>query len=323
MNRPPGGKVKASSKAKRPLIISKKPQDKEQDLLRFQYFPRARSAFEAVLRLPSFRGKPVLLPAYIGYGKVEGSGVFDPVRRAKKEFFFYRMKGMLEIDLPDAKRLIQKHPGSIVLLIHYFGFKDRAAGDLKTFAKKHGCIIVEDYAHGLFTFFADPVVECDFAFFSLHKMLPVRNRTGGLLLSPGKRPFGKGSTAFYEFNVNAIAEKRRRNYDAALEALLKANPAGLTILRPERENCVPESFPILLESRDIRNALHSRMNAEGFGLISLYHELIAEVDSSFRVEHDISNRITNLPIHQDADPVRVRRMIETLCRVLPRLRGGR
>jgi hypothetical protein len=58
------------------------------------------------------------------------------------------------------------------------------------------------------------------------------------------------------------------------------------------------------------------MNAEGFGLISLYHELIGEIDQSFSAERKVSDRITNLPIHQDADPARVQSMIDRLCAIV-------
>ncbi len=304
------------------VIIPKKASDKERDLLPFRYFPRARDAFEHVLRLPAHRGRTVLLPAYIGYGRVEGSGVFDPVRRAKKPYAFYRMKGLLEIDPASARAGIRENPGAILLLVHYFGFKDAAVAELKEYAARHDGVVVEDFAHGLYTFLARPVVDFDFAFFSLHKMLPVRNRTGGLLLSRRPARGVRGYTGFQEFNLGGIAARRRANYTAALERLRSASPPGLVILRPELGDHVPESFPILLENRTIRDRTHARMNAAGFGLISLYHELIADVDASYRTERDVSDRITNLPIHQDADPPRVQRMVDALVEILAESRKG-
>ena len=44
------------------------------------------------------------------------------------------------------------------------------------------------------------------------------------------------------------------------------------------------------------------MNELGYGVISLYHTLIKEIDRTvFPVEAALSQRILNLPIHQDVD----------------------
>lgn len=298
------------------MRISKKPADSAGHSLPFDYFPRARDAFEHVLRQKTLRGKTVLLPAYLGWGKVEGSGVFDPVQRTKRAFVFYRMNDRLQIDLESLKNLLAKHPGSVLLLIHYFGFKDPHVTRAKEWAAEAGCIVVEDFAHGLFTFFVNPIVDFDYAFFSLHKMLPYRNRTGGLLLSRRRASRANAYCGFYRYNLGLIAQRRRDNYTTALERLAKNAPRGLTILRPELGENVPESFPILLANRETRNLVHARMNADGFGLISLYHELIREIGESYRCEREISDRITNLPIHQDADPLQIAPMVDRLCAIL-------
>ena len=303
------------------MIITKKPSDSAGHPLPLYYFPRARDAFEFVLRQMDARGRNVLIPAYVGWGKVEGSGVFDPVRRSKNPYVFYRMTDRLQIDAASLRDVLAKNPGSVLLLIHYFGFKDPSLARVKEWAAEQGCLVVEDFAHGLFTFLANPLVDFDYAFFSLHKMLPYKSRTGGLLLSRHRVSRGKEYLGFYRYNLGMIARRRRENYAAALERLKKAALPGVTILRDELGGHVPESFPILLPNREIRNAVHARMNALGFGLISLYHELIAEIDASFRAEREVSDRITNLPIHQDADPERVRAMIDALG-VVTREIGG-
>lgn len=301
------------------LIITKKPANPAGHSLPFHYFPRARDAFEFALRQKLARGRSILVPAYVGWGKVEGSGVFDPIRRAKKPFLFYRMNERLEIDVASVKDLLAKNPGSVLLLIHYFGFKDPNVARIKEWAAARECLVVEDFAHGLFTFLANPVVDFDYAFFSLHKMLPYRNLTGGLLLSRHRVARAKEYTGLYKYNLGFIGQRRRENYLAALERLKQLAPSGLTILRPELGESVPESFPILLENRETRNLVHARMNAAGFGLISLYHELIPEIDETFGVERRISDRITNLPIHQDAEPEQIRPMVDRLSEVLDKI----
>jgi dTDP-4-amino-4,6-dideoxygalactose transaminase len=297
-------------------VIAKKAEDRVRHTLPFHYFPRGRDAFEYALRLPLARGRKVLLPGYIGWGAVEGSGVYDPVTRARKDHEFYRMKGLLEIDVAGLGRMIERNPGAILLLIHYFGFKDRNLARVKKIARKHDCLVVEDFAHGLFTFFRDPVVDFDFGIFSLHKMLPYRKLTGGMLLSPHDVGRKKEYQEFHHFNLGAIARARRDNYAAALERLAARPVPGVTVLRPVLGESVPESFPILLPDRKRRDGVHREMNGKGFGLISLYHELIAPIDETFRTERRISDRITNLPVHQDADPPRVRRMIDALGNLL-------
>jgi dTDP-4-amino-4,6-dideoxygalactose transaminase len=298
------------------MIITKKPTRKTGHRLPFYRFPRGRDAFEHVLRLRENRGRKVLLPAYIGWGPVEGSGVFDPIERTRAPFEFYRMKGLLEIDAASAQRAIEASPDAILLLIHYFGFKDQSAPRLKKLARVHGCRIVEDFAHGLFTFLRDPVLDFDWGFFSLHKMLPYPNLTGGLLVSAHAVDGRREYLGLHKFDLGGIARARRENYAAALSRIRALAPPGLEILRPELGENVPESFPVLLEHREMRDGVHRAMNEAGFGLISLYHALIDRTDASFRVERRISDRITNLPIHQDASAADVVRMVDRLDRVL-------
>jgi dTDP-4-amino-4,6-dideoxygalactose transaminase len=298
------------------MSIPKKMRDPNAFTLPFRYFPRGRDAFEHVLRSPAAEGRTVLLPAYIGWGAVEGSGVFDPVVASRLSYAFYPMKGKLTIDVPALTGLLEANPGAVLLLIHYFGFKDPNLARVKKLARARGCVIVDDFAHGLFTFFREPIVDFDFGIFSLHKMLPYRNLSGGLLLAREGEEGGKDYTGLYRYNLEAIARVRRANYEIVLERLRRVNPPGVTILRESLGESVPESFPILLRNRSVRNAVHARLNEQGFGLISLYHQLIAEVGADYRAERGIADRITNLPVHQDAEPAEVRRMVDALERLL-------
>lgn len=304
------------------MAIPKKTTDDSLWRLPFRWFRRGRDAFEHVLRLEETQGRTVLLPAYIGWGAVEGSGVYDPVLRAGRDHRFYRLTRKLDLDVASVRQAVEAHPGAVLLLIHYFGFKDPHLARVKKLAAKHGCVIVEDFAHGLYTFFRRPVVDFDYGVFSLHKMLPYPNRSGGLLLSRAGEDGAAGYTGFLGYNLELIARRRRENYRIALERIARRAPEGLTVLRPELGDNVPESFPILLPDRETRDTVHRRMNEAGFGLISLYHGLIKPIDGSYRAEREVSDRITNLPIHQEADPREVARMIDVLAKLLRELGAG-
>ena len=58
------------------------------------------------------------------------------------------------------------------------------------------------------------------------------------------------------------------------------------------------------------------MNESGYGVVSLYHELIAPIDKSFAIEHEISNTILNLPVHQDIFPDQLDSMLRTFLSLL-------
>ena len=63
---------------------------------------------------------------------------------------------------------------------------------------------------------------------------------------------------------------------------------------------VPQSFPIVLHYGD-RDRIYREMNAAGFGVVSLYHTLVPAIDPQlFPASAQLSRRILNLPVHQDA-----------------------
>ncbi|HMB71211.1 MAG TPA: hypothetical protein VKU85_18010, partial [bacterium] len=99
-------------------------------------------------------------------------------------------------------------------------------------------------------------------------------------------------------------------------------PPHVDVLRPELGDNVPESLPVLLPDRATRDAVHRLMNERGFGLTSLYHQLIDPVGPEYRAEREVSDRITNLPIHQDASPRDVEAMIDALGPVVGEARRG-
>ena len=75
---------------------------------------------------------------------------------------------------------------------------------------------------------------------------------------------------------------------------------------------VPQTYPLLLDSEALRDNLYFKMNEKDFGVVSLYHKLIPEIDKSFKIEHMMSKKILNLPVHQDISQTQLKSMIKFL-----------
>lgn len=279
------------------IKITNKPCDLANFKLNFYQFNAAREALAEIINILG-ADKKILIPAFIGYSVREGSGIFDPIRKSGINYEFYKMDDQLNIDVPLLSEKIKKNPGSIVLLVHYWGFVDPACAEIKHVAVQNECAIVEDFAHGLFTFFKNPIVDFDYGFFSLHKMFPYED--GGVLISKKSlHHLNAYNSGFFEYNLLAIAKVRVENYLYLLDQLKRIASSKVTLLRKFLGDSVPQTFPILLNDNSMKDFLYFKMNEAGFGVVSLYHQLISEVDESFSSERDISSRILNLPIHQD------------------------
>lgn len=298
------------------MIIEKKQRDKKNCFLNWSYFDSARKGFKYILRTKGLRGKKILIPAYIGYSSREGSGVFDPIRQTQTPYIFYALGKELNIDVKCLKKKIRQNQRGILLIIHYFGFVDKNIKVIKQYAKAHNMIIIEDFAQAFFTFWLDSVVDFDYGIFSIHKLFPFSS--GGMVIGARKiRTNNINRYGFFNYNMNRIIEKRTENY-GYIKNLLKGKIGsyGITLLKNRLGGVVPHSFPILLGSAKIRDRLYFQLNREGYGVVSLYHSLIDEIDDSFTTEHDISNRILNLPVHQDAQKKDLARMITRMLAII-------
>lgn len=293
---------------------------------RTEPFPTARLAFKALLSRMGVPGKgSVLLPAYVGWSPREGSGVFDPIRELGAAYRFYRVTRELRIDLDDLAGALGGEPPRVLLLIHYFGYPDPFAGEAAILARDAGVLVVEDEAHALFSDLVGGVCGRAGAasFFSLHKMLPLD--TGGLLVvndlqwhqpSRDAPPLQAPAERLLDFDLAGIARVRKEN-TAFLARKLEPLAAALTPLRPEVPlGVIPQTFPVLLRQAP-RDDVYARMNAAGFGVVSLYHTLIPELrEAAFPDSHWISRRVLNLPVHQDAMPETLEAMVRELAGVL-------
>jgi dTDP-4-amino-4,6-dideoxygalactose transaminase len=292
------------------MIIEKSQHDENNARFNWQFFGAAREAFAALLEQCKTERKKILLPAYVGVSVNEGSGVFDPVKKSGIDWEFYHLDASLTIDTADIVKKMKANPGCIVLLIHYFGFKDKNIELIKFHAREQQALIVEDFAHALYTFWQDPIVDFDCAVFSLHKMLPMK--TGGMLLCSGASPEGnKPIHNLFQYNMREIIDRRIDNYHFLHDRISShARSDSIVQLKPKLLNNVPQSFPILVEDRELRDTLYFSLNRLGYGAVSLYHSLIPEIGDEFAAEHILSDRILNLPVHQDADRRSLDKMLD-------------
>ena len=295
-------------------MITKKPENITNFMMPCCFFESARKAFAHVLR--QYSSRILLIPAYIGYSSREGSGVFDPIRDSGIKYCFYKINKDLYIEMGDLRKRLLENEEGILLLIHYFGFIDPNYSEVKKLAKELGYIIVEDYAHGLFTFLCGVDHDFDYAFFSLHKMLPYKK--GGMLFSRCSQKIE--TTEYYnlfEYDLFKIAQRRRENYQMLKELIEPlCSRFHIHLLRDTIANAVPQSFPILLSDIKSRDRLYFGLNEAGYGVVSLYHELIREIDGYYGDSHYLSSRILNLPIHQDVCTDELELMIRNLKQLL-------
>ncbi|DAB27729.1 MAG: hypothetical protein A2513_05330 [Sulfurimonas sp. RIFOXYD12_FULL_33_39] len=290
-------------------IIEKKQSMIDNFKMNICYFSSARDSFEYILK-KKLSEKKILIPAYIGFSTNEGSGIFDPIKNSGIGYQFYKLSKNLEIEKESLFKLIDDNQGNILLLVHYFGFTDSNIAEIKEYAKKRSMIIIEDCAHAFFTFFKKPIVESDYYLFSLHKMLPYTK--GGMLLS--KEPLDIKDSFIvnpFEYNMYEISQKRVQNYNYLKEKLESFD--NITLLRPALKDVVPQTLPILVPSEAKRDSLYFKLNELGFGVVSLYHELIKEVtETEHENEFYLSRHVLNLPVHQDISFTDIDKMVETL-----------
>lgn len=270
----------------------------------FRYYKRARDAmFDAVKELCESGFADIYIPGYIGWSPKEGSGIFDPLESIENlNRHYYRMSRELFIDISSLES--QLADGSILLIVNYFGFRDPAIKRIIAIAHERGCIVIEDNAHGFYTYFCNGQIGSDLTFFSLHKMFPF-TEGGGLIVENGDFDLVnslKGKVDFNPFlyDYNAIARKRICNYKALLR-LAKEYKPYYEPLRDEGflKHNVPQTFPIIIKKGN-RNKIYEIMNDQGYGVVSLYHTMVEELRTDAHTDAMwLSQRILNLPVHQD------------------------
>jgi len=311
------------------LVISKKASELTIMKRPIVPFHNARTAFKALLQEFRFSAADeILLPAYVGWSKNEGSGVFDPVCEVGAQFRFYRLTRDLAIDLDDLCIQLKTSRPRLVVFIHYFGWPDAQLAEAVMLAREHGAVVLEDEAHALYSDWVSGICGRlgDAAIFSLHKMLPfdyggwlALNRSlepsiiTQLLQSPLRNPLPYDPL---NYDWYSIAAARREHAQKLLELLSPINDRIRPLYTILPEGVVPQTLPVIVTEHS-RDDLYFKMNERGFGVVSLYHTLIEAIQpAEFPDSHWLAKHIMNLPVHQDIVPQALEAMVEQLTRIV-------
>jgi dTDP-4-amino-4,6-dideoxygalactose transaminase len=271
----------------------------------------ARSCFEHLLRNLTFaKDEIILMPSYIGETDTEGSGVFDPVRKTGVNYIFYELEADLSINLNDFQQKISSGKVKAVLVIHYFGFCQLQINAVKALCKKNNVFLIEDCAHSLYSLNhrMKPGSYGDFSFYSIHKLLPTTD--GGFLHAKNnsveiseidirKKISLETLESYCTISLEKTSEIRIKNYNYYLELLPEVS-GKMSIMFPKLpKGIVPLNFPILIHSNK-REKVYFKLIDAGIITCALYYRLIPEINKKiFPLSYEISEKILNLPVHQD------------------------
>ncbi|MDD6210596.1 MAG: DegT/DnrJ/EryC1/StrS family aminotransferase [Bacteroidales bacterium] len=307
------------------MIIEKIATEKNY-MRRLYSFDRARDGFKAFLSACTERNNTILLPSFIGWSSREGSGVFDPVKEQGLNYEFYKMTEMLTVDVSDLRQKLQGKKIKVLVLIHYFGHVDPSYYEIIKLAKDHGCLILEDEAHALYTDIIDGASgrQGDASIFSVHKMLP--EKKGGILVLNNTFPYSLSfhddysDVVLMKYDLYSIALKRKQNTAILLELLSGIEGVhplwNLDSIKETLQTC-----PVIIEDVN-RDVLYERMNEKGMGVVTLYHTLIPEIDKDiFHESYRLSKRILNLPVHQDVSEKQLKQLVMTLNETIKELKS--
>lgn len=298
----------------------------------WRFFPRARDGFGALLEALHNAGElsMVFLPSYIGWSSREGSGVFDPIDERSLPFSFYPVKSDLTIDLQEFRLVVSRAPEkSVLLVIHYFGRPDPSLKEIVALARESGMLIVEDAAHALFSgeYFQSCGVDGDVVLYSFHKMFPVSG--GGAVklntprvlaycnaLAPANivdLPWEKVSEA----DIEKSARTRLSKYNSYESLVSNMSPHVWPLWRGLPKGTIPQSYPVLVDKKELRDRLYFELKERGYPVASLYHQLIKPLMGTWNESSlTLANHIFNLPLSDQITDNAITEIGSHICRVI-------
>jgi dTDP-4-amino-4,6-dideoxygalactose transaminase len=252
--------------------------------------------------------KRILIPAYVGLSLEEGSGILDPINESDTEFQFYDLDSHLDPDLASVRLMMSVFAPTHVLLVNYFGFLTNNRDEVFKLLSRHSVCIIEDFAHLIEPMYAVRQIPrlADFEVVSLHKTIASGTGGGALLCKSANFDFVETISLeslrhFAKADLDYISKARWRNYEYLQTNI---NSLNCDYIQPffsdGRRPISPLNFPIRLPNLDLRHKLYEYLVAAGVFPTALYHRLVEELNSDrYSSALDISQRILNLPTHQD------------------------
>lgn len=251
----------------------------------------------------------ILLPAYIGLSKIEGSGVFDPIRTSAIDYAFYPVDERLRPDLDALEVQLRSGAFQLVFLIHYFGVPQVDVEQFVALCHRYGVKVIEDCAHTLLGGLEGRRLGSygDYAIFSIHKSTATTD--GGFCLdhagvldaanlAPSMHIAPATLAEFADTDLEASARHRLRNYEA-IQQWVASLPQLTPMFDRLPAGAVPLNFPVIV-SQGKREQLYINLIGREILPTALYHTLIPELtERQFPHSHFVRNNILNLPTHAD------------------------
>ena len=92
------------------------------------------------------------------------------------------------------------------MIVNYFGLNTPNKKEITSYLKSKNIQIIEDDAHAIFSFYNSSQRDFDYAFFSIHKMLPFNK--GGVLVSKTDLNISENSNLeFLRYDLKKIRQK--------------------------------------------------------------------------------------------------------------------
>ncbi|SDQ16337.1 DegT/DnrJ/EryC1/StrS aminotransferase family protein [Paraburkholderia fungorum] len=251
----------------------------------------------------------ILLPAYIGLSKIEGSGVFDPIRTTGIPHAFYRVDTRLRPDVDALEAQLKTGQYQLVFLIHYFGVPQVDVERFTALCHRYGVQIIEDCAHTLLGGLGGKRLGTygDYAIFSVHKSIAAedggffldnRGELADVLLDAASCISARTLATLASTDVLAASEQRLRNYER-VAGWVRDLPGVELLFERIPEHAVPLNCPVIVLDGK-REALYFALIEAGVLPTALYHTLIPEIShTQFADSAYVSSNILNLPTHPD------------------------
>lgn len=282
----------------------------------------ARSGLFSILKYhnQSLKRKPkILMPSYIGWSPKEGSGLLDPVLKAGFAPIFYQIDDKLQPNFEALANLIFLNKKCVLLVVHYFGYKVRFPDNFRDSANLNDVTVVEDWAHDLsqLNYYESPRAN-NFAIFSLHKW--TASNSGGFVagnyqdlqsLEVAAMP-DNDQEIYIKTNLRCISEIRWSNY-SRINPSLKGIRKLVPLFCDSHQFTCPLNLPMLARTTNERHELYQLLMKHDIIPTSLYHILVPQLrEIEYAKSIDVSERIINLPLHQDCSESELQLMVELI-----------